>query len=62
MSQPKSSRYAESGVDIDKANEFIDNIKPLVSATFQRGVLTDIGGFGGAPRDRRNGWGSRDRA
>lgn len=47
MSQSKSSRYAESGVDIDKANEFIENIKPLVSATFQRGVLTDIGGFGG---------------
>ncbi len=47
MSQSKSSKYAESGVDIDKANEFIDKIKPLVSATFQRGVLTDIGGFGG---------------
>jgi len=42
-----TSRYAESGVDIDKANDFIDNIKPLVSATFRRGVLTDIGGFGG---------------
>ncbi|MBC8316980.1 MAG: phosphoribosylformylglycinamidine cyclo-ligase [Desulfobulbaceae bacterium] len=47
MTKSKSSRYAESGVDIDKANEFIDNIKPLVAATFQRGVLTDIGGFGG---------------
>lgn len=47
MSTSKSSRYTESGVDIDKANEFIDNIKPLVAATFQRGVLTDIGGFGG---------------
>ncbi len=34
-------------MDIDKANSFIDKIKPLVSATFQRGVLTDIGGFGG---------------
>ena len=34
-------------MDIDKANSFIDRIKPLVSATFQRGVLTDIGGFGG---------------
>ncbi len=45
MSQ--SSRYAEAGVDIDKANDFIDQIKPLVSSTFRRGVLTDIGGFGG---------------
>ena len=47
MSNEQGSRYAESGVDIDKANLFIDRIKPLVSATFQRGVLTDIGGFGG---------------
>jgi len=47
MSEKKKSRYAESGVDIDKANSFIDRIKPLVAATFQRGVLTDIGGFGG---------------
>lgn len=47
MSTQKKSRYTEAGVDIDKANSFIDRIKPLVSATFQRGVLTDIGGFGG---------------
>lgn len=47
MSKSKSSRYAESGVDIDKGNEFIDRIKPIVAKTFQRGVLTDIGGFGG---------------
>ena len=42
-----SSRYAEAGVDIDKANDFISQIKPMVSSTFRRGVLTDIGGFGG---------------
>ncbi len=47
MSEVKGSRYAEAGVDIDKANSFIDRIKPLVAATFQRGVMTDIGGFGG---------------
>lgn len=47
MTNNKKSRYAEAGVDIDKANSFVNNIKPLVSATFQRGVLTDIGGFGG---------------
>ena len=47
MDQIRSSRYAESGVDIDKGNQFISNIKPLVAATFRRGVLTDIGGFGG---------------
>ncbi len=47
MSKSTKSRYAESGVDIDKGNDFIDRIKPIVSNTFQRGVLTDIGGFGG---------------
>lgn len=47
MSKKEGSRYAEAGVDIDKANRFIEKIKPLVSATFQRGVMTDIGGFGG---------------
>ena len=47
MDHLKTSRYAESGVDIDKGNQFIANIKPLVAATFRRGVLTDIGGFGG---------------
>jgi len=45
--QQTSSRYSESGVDIDKANQFVETIKPMVSATFRRGVLTDIGGFGG---------------
>jgi len=49
MSQSKesSSRYKEAGVDIDSANDFIDAIKPVVSSTFKRGVLTGIGGFGG---------------
>jgi phosphoribosylformylglycinamidine cyclo-ligase len=47
MTDKNTSRYAESGVDIDKANNFIENIKPLVAATFGRGVLTGIGGFGG---------------
>lgn len=47
MSDNSSPRYTESGVDIDKANTFVSQIKPLVSSTFRRGVLTDIGGFGG---------------
>jgi len=47
--KPRSntSRYTESGVDIDKGNAFVSAIKPLVAETFRRGVLTDIGGFGG---------------
>ena len=47
MAKKESSRYAEAGVDIDKGNEFVERIKPLVSATFRSGVLTGIGGFGG---------------
>ncbi len=43
----KQSKYAEAGVDIDKGNAFIEKIKPMVSATHKRGVLADIGGFGG---------------
>ncbi|MGQ9500047.1 MAG: phosphoribosylformylglycinamidine cyclo-ligase [Dissulfurimicrobium sp.] len=41
------SHYAKAGVNIDKANKFITDIKPLVSSTFKRGVLTEIGGFAG---------------
>ncbi len=47
MSKTESSRYKEAGVDIDKGNEFVSRIKSIVSPTFGRGVLTDIGGFGG---------------
>ncbi len=43
----EKSRYRESGVDLDKANELVKRIKPLVRSTFHSGVITDIGGFGG---------------
>ena len=42
-----STRYADAGVDIDKGNELVERIKPMVAATFRSGVLTGIGGFGG---------------
>ena len=41
------SKYAEAGVDIDKGNDFVNRIKPIVASTFRGGVLTGIGGFGG---------------
>jgi phosphoribosylformylglycinamidine cyclo-ligase len=47
MSEQKSSRYSEAGVDIDKGNELVSRIKKIVAPTFGRGVLTDIGGFSG---------------
>ncbi len=39
--------YKDAGVDIDKAEAFIEKIKPLVKATHRTGVLGEIGGFGG---------------
>jgi len=42
-----SITYRDSGVDIDKAEDFIQKIRPLVKSTFRTGVLGEIGGFGG---------------
>ncbi len=45
MTTPKSTKYSEAGVDIDKGNKFVKKIKDVVASTHQRGVLNDIGGF-----------------
>jgi phosphoribosylformylglycinamidine cyclo-ligase len=45
MTTSEKSKYKEAGVDIDKGNTFVTNIKDIVSSTHQRGVLNDIGGF-----------------
>ncbi len=42
-----SLTYKDAGVDIDKADAFIKNIRPLVKATYRTGVLGEIGSFGG---------------
>ncbi|MGO9137399.1 MAG: phosphoribosylformylglycinamidine cyclo-ligase [Syntrophales bacterium] len=39
--------YKDAGVDIDKANLFVDRIKTITKATFRKEVLSPIGGFGG---------------
>lgn len=39
--------YANSGVDIDKANKLADRIKEIAKATYRSGVMGEIGGFGG---------------
>ena len=44
---PKSISYAEAGVDIDQANRTKQRIKYLAHKTFTKGVLSEIGGFGG---------------
>src|SRR5437763_13561699 len=43
----KSISYAEAGVDIDRANRIKQRIRYLAHKTFTRGVLSEIGGFGG---------------
>jgi phosphoribosylformylglycinamidine cyclo-ligase len=39
--------YADAGVDIDRGNRAKKRIKYLAHKTFTRGVLSEIGGFGG---------------
>lgn len=40
--------YKDAGVDIDAGNQFVENIKPLVKATFDANVIGGIGSFAGA--------------
>ena len=47
MVTSKKIRYRDAGVNIDEAGRTVAAIKKMARATFQRGVLTDIGGFGG---------------
>ena len=42
-----SITYADAGVNIDRANRTKQRIKYLANKTFTRGVLSEIGGFGG---------------
>ncbi|MFP4445393.1 MAG: phosphoribosylformylglycinamidine cyclo-ligase [Desulfosudaceae bacterium] len=41
-----SLTYADAGVDIDKGNAFVEQVKKLAKKTSRRGVISDIGGFG----------------
>jgi phosphoribosylformylglycinamidine cyclo-ligase len=45
--QADSITYADAGVSIDRANKTKQRIKYLAHKTFTRGVLSEIGGFGG---------------
>ena len=42
-----SITYADSGVDIDRADRAKQRIKYLAHRTFTPGVVSEIGGFGG---------------
>lgn len=39
--------YKSAGVDIEAGEEAVNRIKPLVKETFNKNVLSEIGGFGG---------------
>ena len=39
--------YTEAGVDIQAGNDLVARIKHLVQRTHTKGVISDIGGFGG---------------
>ncbi len=39
--------YRDAGVDIDAGDEVVERIKPHVRRTLQKGVMGDLGGFGG---------------
>lgn len=43
----KGLTYKESGVDVTAGYEAVNRMKSHVKKTFTKGVLTDIGGFGG---------------
>jgi phosphoribosylformylglycinamidine cyclo-ligase len=43
----KPITYADAGVDIERANRTKQRIKYLAHKTFTKGVLSEIGGFGG---------------
>ena len=43
----KALTYADAGVDIDKANLLVKNIKKIAKQTSRSGVMGEIGGFGG---------------
>lgn len=47
MSLERSKAYTASGVNIEAGNALVKSIKDIVAQTHTKGVLSDIGGFGG---------------
>ncbi len=45
-SEIKETAYKNAGVDIDKAAELVERIKPHIKKTNRPGVMSSIGGFG----------------
>lgn len=47
MKEQKPLSYKDAGVNIDKGNEFVKKIAPLIKSTHRPEVLTGIGGYSG---------------
>lgn len=54
MTSKRSKAYTEAGVDIEAGNALVGRLGKLVAATQTRGVISDIGGFGGLFRPDLN--------
>jgi phosphoribosylformylglycinamidine cyclo-ligase len=50
MATKKRVGYKDAGVNIDEADRAVGEIRKMARSTFTKGVLTDIGSFGGAFR------------
>jgi phosphoribosylformylglycinamidine cyclo-ligase len=50
MTNRKQIRYRDAGVNIDEADRAVGYIRAAAQKTFTRGVVTDIGSFGGGFR------------
>lgn len=55
MSSDRAKAYTQAGVNIQAGNELVARIKHLVASTQTRGVISDIGGFGGLFRPDLSG-------
>ena len=47
MTEPRPLTYADAGVDIDAKMGAVARAKEAIRSTFTKGVVGDIGGFGG---------------
>ncbi len=47
MSEDRAKAYTEAGVDINAGNALVSRIKSMIQGTHTKGVISDIGGFGG---------------
>lgn len=55
MSSDRAKAYTQAGVNIQAGNDLVARIKHMVQSTQTRGVISDIGGFGGLFRPDLSG-------